>query len=122
MTAPEAGTPPMGMETHTPGPWHVTLTRSTYGHMVHGPLMGPRDEGDHVCNAFGEPNARLIAAAPDLLAALKAAPDPGGFDHTAPEFWFRRYKAWQIAARDAIARATGTDTQPIGGTSDELDR
>lgn len=45
-------------------------------------------------------NARLIAAAPDLLAALKAAIEPGS--HT-PETW----DACHAAAVAAIAKAEG---------------
>lgn len=57
---------------HTPGPWRITdggNVCNCVGHTLH-------DEG-HVCIAFaqpvpeGEANARLIAAAPELLAALE---------------------------------------------------
>lgn len=54
---------------HTPGPWHVIrLSR---------PEIGERaiidSDGDTVCNPspMGEANARLIAAAPAMLAALQ---------------------------------------------------
>lgn len=56
------------MTMHTPGPWGVTIT---------GPgLLGIEgDDGALVAGVHGgnDANARLIAAAPDLLAALEAA-------------------------------------------------
>ncbi len=56
---------------HTPGPWHVGMKP---GPLVYGP------QGEQIVNMtepmlFDEENAenaRLIAAAPDLLAALQA--------------------------------------------------
>jgi hypothetical protein len=60
---------------HTPGPWrmHMSYDRRQYvvtgpegepfrGHVIAGPTTCPNWQG----------NARLIAAAPDLLAALEA--------------------------------------------------
>ncbi len=70
---------------HTPGPWEVIPAR---GNMLPH-LMG----GDHCriallddCHAAEserEANARLIAAAPDLLQALKIA-----------EYWLLQRNAW----------------------------
>ena len=53
---------------HTPGPWHVEPAPNR----VH---FAVRNDGVHVVTGWreGAANARLIAAAPDLLAALKAA-------------------------------------------------
>ncbi len=55
------------MSKHTPGPWTVNYRRVT-------PVAGKQDGTDDVCHVYGdnEANARLIAAAPQLLAALKA--------------------------------------------------
>jgi hypothetical protein len=47
---------------HTPGPWSTDGTKSFY--VLHN--------GDFVANASTAANARLIAAAPELLAALEA--------------------------------------------------
>lgn len=64
---------------HTPGPWHV-----------HGGEIGPSPDETIavVCALSGndgdmeeEANARLIAAAPDLLAALEAVVTTGGWDN-----------------------------------------
>lgn len=66
---------------HTPGPWHYGINRSGHSFLVKDP------EGRLVCNmswhhssrehyplqAESEANARLIAAAPELLEALTAA-------------------------------------------------
>ena len=81
------------MSKHTPGPWSVGNTRH-YEHSggVDGVEVavhyGPKESlGNCIAHCFGhgaagdaEADARLIAAAPDLLAALKTvvanAPDP----------------------------------------------
>ena len=58
---------------HTAGPWNYAgpsdIGRDTYSIYGNGPLAytaGPSDYGD-----AAEANARLIAAAPDTLAALR---------------------------------------------------
>lgn len=63
------------MSAHTPGPWAIIVD-------VPGAAVGYRaivknddgHPGDVICNPspMGEANARLIAAAPELLAALQA--------------------------------------------------
>src|SRR5687767_11250576 len=91
---------------HTPAPWTVQPMDSYWrinaanprGRIVTLAEVRPRPVG------FGEANARLIAAAPDLLAALEAftqAPiifDAGDFDAIA---------AVQLQARAALAKARG---------------
>lgn len=60
------------MHEHTPGPWHLSPTGKyvRYGTPPHGPNIADTD-------VFGGPlaegvaNARLIAAAPDLLESLE---------------------------------------------------
>ncbi len=62
---------------HTPGPWMIDRLDS-------GTIEDIRDQyGDQITGGFPYPtnstieaNARLIAAAPDLLAALLASPCP----------------------------------------------
>ena len=62
------------MSKHTPGPWHVVGESDPEIHgpdgewITHQVCSGAGDE-----NNDGQANARLIAAAPDLLAACKAA-------------------------------------------------
>ena len=92
----------MTQTNHTPGPWHVTK----------------RDCGDNIfadnrriANTYGDmdnpeyaANARLIAAAPELLAALEAA-------HALLELAYemRKNKPQVIVnVRAAIANATNT--------------
>lgn len=94
------------MSKHTPGPWFAQDTRLVGGQVA---VVGPnhdRKAGEqgvmvvaHVNGRSGEQgaNARLIAAAPDLLAALQAA---------------RGYVSQPkvlAAILSAIAKATGGD-------------
>ena len=59
---------------HTPGPWHQDLDDITNdaGHTVCVVSFGDTDGADWD-EAESNCNARLIAAAPDLLAALESA-------------------------------------------------
>jgi hypothetical protein len=77
-------------DTHTPGPWHLATDGRTIAHTPADPdaprliarVGGPKQKGD----------ARLIAAAPELLDALqriKGTTDPA--------------RMWQIAS-DALAK------------------
>lgn len=77
---------------HTPGPWRVSEGRHNKNWAL---ISAPRWEdfarvvirmdGDEMDFATGVANARLIAAAPDLLAACKALMpegwDEGHMDH-----------------------------------------
>lgn len=90
------------MTKHTPGPWRVGDAR----HTVFGPKTGaasPETIATMGKNNFRE-NARLIAAAPEMLEALKVALDLEGWQTTcAPvENHFRQIRA-------AIAKAEGRD-------------
>jgi hypothetical protein len=99
------------MSAHTPGPWCVRDLPTAQRY------IGPSNDGGAPSVAFvlsrvNVPNerldadARLIAAAPDLLAALQGLHDDvadyiklnnlGGYDNH-----------WMLAARAAIATATG---------------
>ncbi len=62
------------MSAHTPGPWERYMDRvvaNVAHHGMHGSLQ------DNICELRGciniEANAALIAAAPDMVAALKAS-------------------------------------------------
>ena len=99
------------MADHTPGPWEY---REPGGEEVFGPAIyapGAHDT-DPLAAAKTEADARLIAAAPDLLAALQGV---AGFAHAMAEH-DRKYDTLGfmvncpdkrcIAARAAIAKAT----------------
>ena len=92
------------MSNHTPGPWKVEGTPRR------GWDIFSSAKGCYV--AFDEPlregaislegDARLIAAAPELLEALQEALDNWDFDEPHP-VWVE----WAGAARAAIAKAKG---------------
>ena len=85
---------------HTPGPW--TLDDRGYKYIVHKPGDGyiTRDicrmDSSTMAAFAQEANARLIAAAPDLLEALKMLLGSTSYDPNAA-----------CKARAAIAKATG---------------
>jgi hypothetical protein len=98
------------MADFTPGPWRIVggFTVNTYrveakDGSICTPCYGRPERGTDLANA------RLIAAAPDLLAALKevskwlAAQRDFEFGNATPE----EYAAVE-SARDAIAKAEGT--------------
>ena len=95
---------------HTPGPWHVEDAPDSglifiRSHPAEVSLANIRKGQDHPNDA----NARLIAAAPELLEALQSilfqagcreARDLGNLNYD-------RLHAVEAQARAAIARATG---------------
>ena len=97
---------------HTPGPWIVrddemdyacpiidsaSVGRGYYASIATATQRDPHPrEGGGISIATARANARLIAAAPDLLAALEKAVERCD----EPE-------AWSADARAAIAKATG---------------
>lgn len=95
---------------HTPGP----LAYGTMGGCYLVWTAGERDEEVARCSGpRAEANARIIAAAPELLAALVAieeiASDLAEFNESDAAAYTGREIA--TAARNAIARATGTEAQ-----------
>lgn len=100
--------------THIPGPWTASETNED----VWAIESGDEERIAEVYSAFPD-DARLIAAAPDLLAALKRIAENGNFDHE-PEaedyddtesaygngMDVANWEAAQIA-RAAIAKAEG---------------
>lgn len=110
------------MDNHTPGPWEVDI----HGNIKCPPIGDGRKydglhyvasttglSGERVANLCGgayrpieesKANASLIAAAPDLLEALREllnAPDPDEVEDATP-----RFRA-VMKAHAAIAKATG---------------
>ena len=95
------------MSAHTPGPWWLC---HVYGrsYAVH---IARRDKY-HIGTVRGKDNAQLIAAAPDLLDALKALTywsDLGNFDDSglSQREFDEQTAAGRAAAKAAIAKATG---------------
>ena len=117
------------MTQYTPGPWTIDHQRiGPYGDPVallcdvHDPMTGtvidwPRGNYSgtamSIDDAENEANARLIAAAPDLLAALKQIMEWEGYDHEAGYYpgedtEQRASEVWNDA-KAAIAKATGQE-------------
>jgi len=64
------------MGKHTPGPWEIGGVKTSKKEIVGLCIFGPKEEaivlvGKKGLMDGGEANARLIAAAPELLEALK---------------------------------------------------
>ena len=91
----------MTQSKHTPGPWEVQ--GSTYI-TVNSLILAHCKQMGHVALEEAEANSRLIAAAPDLLEALKVAIDirknPEGVS-------FEAVKAFIERAEAVIAKAEG---------------
>jgi len=82
---------------HTPGPWSYAVTSGTNYTKIflHGLGRADKTKGSDSLRGYcGEANARLVAAAPDLLAALLDMVNHPGSESLS-------------AARAAIERATG---------------
>jgi len=105
------------MSKHTPGPWKMVRVGETL--TIKGAVPGYFAEIRGACEAAhgatGEANAHLIAAAPDLLAALQeyarlTSPEYGEGckrgEHLYPDV---DLAAARKAALAAIAKATGGD-------------
>ena len=98
------------MKKHTPGPWTAENTKCMNGWLVF-PLKHPDGANyAHLCGwnggALSEANARLIAAAPDLLEALLNVVCCPAFTGELFKTDKDSHKAWTLA-RAAIAKATG---------------
>ncbi len=89
---------------HTPGPWE---SQATAGYETHGQrAVYAEENGKDIAIVYdGEANARLIAAAPELLEACKALV---GSDHDGKSFTSRAALATRLA-RAAIAKAEGRE-------------
>lgn len=94
------------MSTHTPMPWDYD-TDEGYS-MVDGPNGYIAKVFQGTCEGQGEANARLMAAAPDLLDACQAAMTCCG----GPEYWNGETRLFLLLMQAAIAKATGAGAQP----------
>lgn len=104
------------MSKHTPGPWHVD---PEYPTSVQGRDAGPGTpmicemftSSQFVSPAEQRANARLIAAAPELLSVLIQAVESSGFSLSGPtdsRAAEHNEPAWVCNARAAIAKAEGS--------------
>jgi len=93
---------------HTPGPWKIQNGKGEYEKVVTA-------ENYIICRVYADSkdpgkwdyaNARLIAAAPELLEALLSALE---WWHSISSHFTMKEPAWVAQARDAIARATDND-------------
>lgn len=89
------------MNAYTPGPWKASVGTG-YVAIMAGPTIANQLAMTMTCNAEGLANARLIAAAPDLLAALERL-------EAGVRLWISRGVSDEDmdAARAAIAKARG---------------
>lgn len=120
---------------HTPGPWNIT--RKGYGYVdIRTPhKTSAEPNGQHVATAYqgssidrkeSEANARLIAAAPDLLAALQQMRRQFDTyrrslvikDLDTRQRWAHEQAAACAAADAAIARALTGDERDTGNSQD----
>ena len=99
------------MSKHTPGPWKVAKPSRSHanGNPMYG-LVGPEIVADYEDWGFTEANARLIAAAPDLLEALKEANKELEYLNDPKGFVSMRQERIMEKARAAIAKASGSAT------------
>ena len=87
---------------HTPGPWRYELGRNDRPpYVIRGSEGGCVVVG--MTAARQDADARLIAAAPDLLAALESIVSDHEF---CGDDWGSRRDAWIETARAAITKAT----------------
>lgn len=92
----------MSEATHTPGPWRI-IPRA---HERNGPCIQRGREGGFMVKGMSseaeDADARLIAAAPDLLAACKEAEEQLSIMAASPasNWWVQKLRA-------AIAKAEG---------------
>ena len=97
------------MSKYTPGPWVADRVRVGYSVMdakCLGYVVQPSDDEGRYGTIMTEANARLIAAAPELLEALMELVDEAEMGGSSRAQW----DAMRDRARAAITKATG-DTQ-----------
>lgn len=95
------------MGKHTPGPWFYQERSDAYTHIVRGDGNRFITQLAQDTSGEAEANARLIAAAPELLDVVKRIAASRITDTgTAPIPDLTAEEAWTLA-RDAYAKATG---------------
>ena len=96
----------MSITKHTPGPWRVESGPYYRAIRVDGEVIA---DVRQIGRSFNESNARLLAAAPELLAALEMAVQH--YDEWASadlsDYLDEARLPWLAPARAAIAKAKG---------------
>lgn len=88
--------------THTPGPWYAEGSDiGSAENITVGVAIAGRTDDGYISHAQVQANANLMAAAPDLLDALKDALDVMG------DWGADGDPAWAGVAKAAIAKAEG---------------
>ena len=96
-------------QTHTPGPWVACPGNARQVYKIETNARGNQNDGYEIAALRGpdkDANARLIAAAPELYAALESLTQYVD-SYRYNSAWAGRPHAIMDAARAAIARATG---------------
>ena len=90
----------------TPGPWAIYYLANdveTYGDNANCPIITADNDETEICGVIDNPaDARLISAAPDLLASLK---------ELLPMWESGIQEPWVIRAKAVIAKAEGKEEQ-----------
>ena len=94
----------VGGAQHTPGPWRFS-SHPYDGNYMRIHCSSDPSGGDSLRGYCGEANARLIAAAPDLLEALKLC--EGNISSLLASKHPKVFGEWLYVVRAAIAKATG---------------
>lgn len=106
---------------HTAGPWYATTRQGSWDWVV------ARDAKNEICQMFhdgselnetGEANARLIAAAPELLDALREMVEVMSFPRSHAARTGRTAEVVSLQAAAAIAKAEGRTLSDRKGAHD----
>lgn len=98
------------MSKHTPGPWRASygLVLGPRGKIVAQAVTQPGEAGPEAESRRNDANAHLIAAAPDLLDALREiAKGEGGFSLDQLTHAQNTIEAMKGLARAALAKVEG---------------
>ena len=91
---------------HTPGPWDAIPFQSHYGtHWGVIAINPTRGRIDSAITGMTEADARLIAAAPDLLESLRGLVEKTEWKDGMGDYGVQSEDETMIAARKAIAKA-----------------
>ena len=94
---------------HTAGPWHIGLRQPTSDKFIYGASGEEIADCDRETNFPQDnlANARLVSAAPELLAALQYCLEAANAHESKALHSGKLYEIVQEKARAAIAKATG---------------